>query len=396
VLLAQEGESYMSSLIVKVCQVDAVETHPNADKMEIAVVKGWRTCIGKGQFRPGDKCVYFPPDTVLPGVLSDRLNVTKYLQPLPQEADGSRPGGGRIRVARLRGEKSYGLIMACEQDWPVDHDVAEFYGVAKWEPPQPCTDGDAETPHPAFFRYTDIENFRNFPNIIKEGEEVVFTEKLHGKNTRLGYIRVMDESGMPCFEFMCGSHDVRRKEFATFKKVIKDDDGNIVLHPETGAPMTTEVKRRCQFWDCLTENVKDMLRILSSGGHNIVLFGEMIGQGIQDMTYGTKFSFRAFDLMVDGKYLDFDRKHELFDEYRMDEVPILWRGPFSKAKVEEWCEGPTTMCAADKAGKFAGREGIVITPVKERYDFDLGGDGRVILKAVSFAYLERRGGTEFH
>ena len=54
------------------------------------------------------------------------------------------------------------------------------------------------------------------------------------------------------------------------------------------------------------------------------------------------------------------------------------------------------MCAADKAGKFAGREGIVITPTKERYNFDLGGDGRVILKAVSFAYLERKGGTEFH
>jgi len=47
-------------------------------------------------------------------------------------------------------------------------------------------------------------------------------------------------------------------------------------------------------------------------------------------------------------------------------------------------------------GSFQGREGIVITPVKERRDFDLGGDGRVILKAISFAYLERKGGTEDH
>src|SRR5436190_20273786 len=59
----------MSSLIIEVCRVDSVELHPNADRMAIARVKGWRTCInrdpntGKLQFERGDRCVYVPPDS---------------------------------------------------------------------------------------------------------------------------------------------------------------------------------------------------------------------------------------------------------------------------------------------------------------------------------------------
>src|SRR5882672_1397322 len=114
----------MSSLIVQVCRVDAVEPHPNADRMEIATIKGWRTCIGKGSFTPGDLCVYIPPDSVLPAALSDRIGVTKYLTPLPKNSDGTRPDGGRIRVARLRGEKSYGLVIKLDDPiWAVGQDV---------------------------------------------------------------------------------------------------------------------------------------------------------------------------------------------------------------------------------------------------------------------------------
>jgi hypothetical protein len=48
------------------------------------------------------------------------------------------------------------------------------------------------------------------------------------------------------------------------------------------------------------------------------------------------------------------------------------------------------------AGKFGGREGCVVTPVVERYDPDLGGGGRVILKSISADYLARKGGTDDH
>ena len=51
--------------------------------------------------------------------------------------------------------------------------------------------------------------------------------------------------------------------------------------------------------------------------------------------------------------------------------------------MEEHVSGPTTLCATDKAGKFKGREGIVITPVRERMAAtETSLFERVILKAI--------------
>jgi RNA ligase (TIGR02306 family) len=262
--------------------------------------------------------------------------------------------------------------------------VAARYGITKWEPPPETTDGDSEKPHPAFHGYVDIENFRNFPDLIQEGEEVVFTEKIHGKNCRVGLIRTKGANGAPEWTFMAGSRDIRRKDL--------DARG-----------------RRSQFWECLTEPVRELLRHVATtaspdwGGaaeNNVVLFGEIYGCGVQDMWYGFengRSGFRAFDLAVHGKYVDFDVKTALFTRFGVETAPILYRGPFSRACLEEYVSGPTTLCPADRAGRFKGREGVVIVPVKERtvavenQRFD-----RLILKAVSFEYLERKGGTEFH
>ncbi len=372
----------MSSLIVEVCRVEEVLLHPNADRMCICTVKGWRVCAGRdqetgrNQFEPGDRCVYVPPDAVLPPELADRLKVTRYLSPLAKNADGVRAPGGRVRVARLRGEPSYGLILRPEGPaLEVGDDVAARYGITKWEPPPESIDGEAERPHPAFHAYTAIENYRNFPDLIPEGEEVVFTEKIHGKNCRLGLIATPGVEGG--WTFMAGSHGQRRKEL--------DAKG-----------------RRSQFWEVLTEPVRALLRHVAQepGPKSVVLFGEVYGCGVQDTWYGLengRFGFRAFDLSVDGKYVDFDAKTALFARFGVEAVPVLYRGPFRKEKVEEHVSGPTTLCAPDKAGKFKGREGIVIAPVRERAVttptnlFD-----RVVLKAISFEYLERKGGTEDH
>jgi RNA ligase (TIGR02306 family) len=225
----------------------------------------------------------------------------------------------------------------------------------------------------AFHGYTEIENIRNFPDLLRPGEEVVITEKLHGKNCRLGLIRVPGDGG-DTFEFMAGSNDVRRKEV--------DARG-----------------RPSDFWRPMTEPIRDLLRRPSGGEHGVVLFGELYGSGVQDMAYGLgngAKGFRAFDLAVDGKYLGHDEKAALFSRFGVESVPHLYRGPFSWEAVEEHTYGPTTMCSPEAAGRFGGREGCVITPVVERYDPDLGGGGRVILKSISADCLARKGGTDEH
>ncbi len=273
-------------------------------------------------------------------------------------------------MAKLRGIASYGLIMRAidNPEWEVGTDVAGFYGVSKWEPPPENADGEAEREDAAFHRYTNIENFRNFPNLFVPGEEVIFTEKIHGMNSRVGLIQMAEGP-----TWMAGSHGVRRREL--------DRQG-----------------RRSKFWEVLTDNIKALLEHLAEGTKNVVMFGEIYGSGVHDMTYsmtnGLR-TWRAFDITVNGNYLDFDTKAESCAKFGVEMVPILYRGSFGAQVVETYCTGPTTVCDPAKAGKHNFREGIIISPTKERYARELGGDGRLILKAINPDYLMRKDGTEF-
>ena len=382
----------MSKLIVEVCRVNAVEDHPNAERLKIAQVKGWKTIIlfnpetGKSQFEVGDLCVYFPPDSVLPKALIDRLNVEKYLVPLPKLSDGTRPEGGRVKATRLRGMPSYGIIMEIDPskgdnaDWKEGEDVSEFYGITKWEPPQECTDGDAETPNNYFFKYTSIENYGNYPSAFQEGEEIILTEKIHGKNCRFGLVMEPNEEGVQEFTFMAGSHDVRRK------------------------PIDARGKES-EFWQFLTDNIKDLLTFIKDNHEwhedkfSIMLYGEIYGSGVQDMTYGyeNKFrNFRAFDISVNNYYLDYDVKCKYLEQFGVEMVPVLYTGPFSQKVLEQYTSGPTTLCKKeDIRTKFKGREGVVITPMKEEF-YNPIVNGRKILKSISPDYLDRKNGTDFH
>ena len=145
----------------------------------------------EGPYAAGDLVTYVPVDAVLPPELSGRLGVTKYLSK------------GRVRCARLRGEPSFGLIMDREDaSWAEGTDVAAVYGITKYVPPLRPSAGDAESAHPLFVGYTEVENLRNFPSAFAEGEPVVATEKVHGTNCRVGLV-----DG----ELMAGSMGVRRK-----------------------------------------------------------------------------------------------------------------------------------------------------------------------------------------
>src|SRR5947209_3271290 len=148
----------MSSLIVEVCRIERVLPHPNADKLELAQIKGWQCVVPKGKYAASDLVTYVPIDSLLPAELSDRLGITQYLSK------------GRVRCARLRGEPSFGVIMDVEDPaWAEGTEVREFYGITKYVPPIKPSAGDAEAPHPLFVSYTDVENLGNFPGVFPGG-----------------------------------------------------------------------------------------------------------------------------------------------------------------------------------------------------------------------------------
>jgi tRNA-binding EMAP/Myf-like protein len=74
----------VSSLVVEVCKVNKVQKHPNADNLSIIDVKGWQVCSNldpvtkQPRYKEGDKCVYIPPDSVLPKPLADRQKLQGF------------------------------------------------------------------------------------------------------------------------------------------------------------------------------------------------------------------------------------------------------------------------------------------------------------------------------
>jgi RNA ligase (TIGR02306 family) len=376
----------MSSLIVDVCEIQEIKIHPNADKLEMARVKNWWCVVGKDHYKVGDKAVYFPPDSIIPEALAEKWGISKYCSPLAYDIDGQRPPGLRIRANRFRGEPSFGYLQDPDDPtWEIGKDVKEFYNVTKWEPPLKCLDGDAAAPVNAFHAYTSIENIGNFLDIFKDGEEVIVTEKIHGTNSRVGFVNHVDEiDGGATWQWMAGSHGTRRKE--SNDKGVKSKYWFPFSIGDDSEPMRTMLSE---------------IKIKENAQSSVVCYGEIFGASIQDMTYGQKgLAYRIFDIAVDGKYIDWDKLVEYVNPYGIQLVPILYRGPFSMEQMNKLVDGPTTIVESNKILQaFKGREGIVIKPIVERFDYNLGGgSGRVVLKHISVDYHDRRNSdrTEDH
>jgi RNA ligase (TIGR02306 family) len=360
----------MSSLIVEVCAVEEIASHPNADRLERVRVKNWWCIAGLNQYKVGDKVVYIPPDSVLSEELAERWGIAKYCSILPKEMDGERPPGLRVRAARFRGEPSFGTLQPLDNPtWEIGLNVLDHYGITKFEPPIKVVGGDIAPDVPEFHAYTSIENIGNFPNVFKEGEEVVVDEKIHGTNCRIGVMLHPRDNGELAPTFMAGSHATRRKKY-------DEDKGKM-----------------CLYWTPLIgkKNMEHLLMSLFKANDKqpVIIFGEIFGQGIQDMKYGQKGkSFRAFDISIGGKYMDFDDRVKVCCEHDIEVAPFLYRGPFSMEKMNELVDGPTEVCeSSDIKEPFKGREGIVIRPVQERFDPDIE---RTILKHISVDYHERK------
>lgn len=332
----------MSTLIVEVSRIEKVLPHGNADALELAQIKGWQCVIPKGRYLTGDLVTYIPIDAVIPLEQSDRWGFTKYLS------------NGRVRCAKLRGEPSFGVIVDREDKaWAEGLDVKDYYGITKYVPPVKLGAGDAAPTHPLFDEYTDVENLRNFPLVFAEGEEVVVTEKIHGTNCRLGWIEG---------ELMAGSMSVRR------------------ARPERLADSL--------YWQPMElSGVQALLESLGQNARQVILYGEVFGSRVQNLNYGQigVLGFRAFDLLIEGKYLDTDSFLAACAEFGVPTVPVLYRGPYALETIKALSEGATTL-RADHI-----REGVVVKPVYERMDPKVG---RVCLKYIGDPYLFSKNVTD--
>jgi len=362
----------MSSLIVEVCEIKDVQPHPNADRLDIAHVKGWNCIIQKDSYKVGDWCVFFPPDSVLPDWIIEKYEL-EFLKK-----------GGRIGTLKLRGYISQGLIL------PIDvvkryvnlgEDLAQELGVTKYEPPDKpvqmkgkIVSRKVQNPH--FTKYTDIENIKNFDTIFQDGDVVVITEKIHGSNIRFGWlpIEINFKSGnwlgilrslfrkyilREKYEFVYGSHNVqlqfdKDKNFYAeniYAKVLKKYDVNSLPRGYT-------------------------------------FYGEVYGKGVQELEYGRDdLELAIFDIKDDDHYLQWALVKMACGFAGLPTVPEMWIGPYSKEWLAQYTEGNSYLCP-DQI-----REGCVVKMLVEVNHPKIG---RMILKSINPEYLARKNRTEFH
>ncbi|MER6124985.1 RNA ligase (ATP) [Streptomyces sp. NPDC001795] len=354
----------MSTLRVT-AEVLTIHEHPNADALELAQVGLYRAVVAKGQYRTGDTAVYIPEQSVLPAGLIEELGLTGRLA-------GSK--SDRVKAVRLRGELSQGIVCRPKALADVDlaraaadgTDFAEVLGITKWVPPIPPTmDGEVESA-PDLLPWVDIENIQRYPDIFAPGEPVVLTEKLHGSACLLTY--VTDEDRV-----LVSSKGFRAKSLA-----LKEDPRNLywrAVHghgvPEAAARLAARL-----------------------GARRVGIFGEVYGAGVQDLTYGADgrretLGYAVFDVSadIDGEVRWLDAVELLAGKLPL--VPRLYEGPYDISRVLDVAGGRETVSGRE----LHLREGVVIRPVAERYSPVTG--GRAIAKAVSPAYLTRKGGTEY-
>ena len=373
----------MSDIKAEVLSINNILEHPNADRMELAMVDGYQVCVQKDLYKVNDLVIYIPVDSVL----------TEKLESLIFGPDSKvKLHKHRVRAIKLRGAVSQGMIVPLELvknyfGMPFRGkicdgiDVTEALGITKYQPPiksmpQSMQARPKRHCHPDFHKYTDMNHFKKYTSAIPEGHPIIVSEKLHGTNFRCGWVksrprtlfqklkRIMRIS--PEWEFVYGSHNVQ----------LQDGKGKDAFANNVYARIVME------------HGLKDKIP------YGEVWYGEIIGPDIQK-GYGYsipqgEYDVYFFDIMWGhtGKYVSFDQMVRTVERYGEKAVPYSL-GNFNLAHVMDLaqCDGPSYV-----DGKTVPIEGYVIRPQEESSFYG----GRLILKLLTDDYLLIKDSTDWH
>lgn len=171
--MSDEGLVYVGKIV-------AIESIENADFIACATVvcgKGgkWKGIVRKDQFREGDLCNVYLPDSLIP----------------PNEAmKFMESSNWRVKMRRFRGAPSEVVIMPDELyysgGFDVGRDITQEKGVTKYHKPVPANlNGVAKGFFPSFIPKTDEPNYQRVPELLDQlhGKHYYITEKADGSST---------------------------------------------------------------------------------------------------------------------------------------------------------------------------------------------------------------------
>lgn len=331
--------------LVTIQEIKDVMPIEGADAIELVKILGWQCVAKKGEFKKGDKAVYFEVDAFLP--MGDER--WAFLEKSSYKKNEIMGEGLKIKSQRFRGALSQGLALPISlfpelSGYDMDTDVSDVLGVVKWEMPE--MQGTAgRMVRELRFRKTDETRVQSIDELRQRllGKPYYISTKMDG--TSCTFLAINDGEGDR--EVSVGG---RNYEYA-------DDD-------------------TCSMWKWMHEkNVPENVLALN---RNIVLQGEFCGEGIQKNRIGLKkpewYVFNAYDADT-RKLLPLDEMISICEKIGVKTVPIEERGESFNYTLPELLER-----ARGKYPSGRDKEGIVIRPLVPEYCEILG-------KELSFKVL---------
>lgn len=171
--------------------IEKILPHPNAERIELAVVLGYQCVVQKGIFSIGEKIVFIQPDTCLP-------ESEKWPWALPYK----KYVGSRVKAVEFRKEWSEGIIVKLNEVSDllgtidtIGTEVSSHIGVIKFIAPDPFEAGAISSILPLFMKETNEDRFENIPE-LPYGELTDVTLKIDGKSTTFYYDYLKDKFGV--------------------------------------------------------------------------------------------------------------------------------------------------------------------------------------------------------
>jgi hypothetical protein len=314
-------------------RIERLTSIPDADRIELANIKGWQVVVKKGDFKEGDLVVYCEIDSILPD---------------KPEFEFMRERKFRVRTIKLRKQLSQGICFPLsilpnydrpmKWGYEVEKDVTEILGITKYDPQAIAEQKETERklgveksrfkrfflrytwfrrlfapmnrlPFPAFIKKTDEERIQNMPWVCEKEKDTMFriTEKIDGTSATYFVLRNKPWKFWKPFIFGVCSRNYQ---------LVKPDNSSY-----------WKVANKLNIKERMIEAVKFF------GLKSLVWQGEIIGPNIQGNKYNVKdYDLYLFNLYVDG-VLSFPNRIECGN---FNFVPLIaWKSGYFNS-VADW------------------------------------------------------------
>jgi RNA ligase (TIGR02306 family) len=319
--------------------IEELKPIKEADRIEVARIKGWWVVVRKDEFKVGQRIIYYEIDSFLPlkpeyDFLLKGSSAKKMLVDGGKEVEGIR-----LKTIKLRGQVSQGLVLAVPEGITdeIGADVSEKLGVIKYEMPIPASlSGKCKGVFPYFLEKTDEERIQNMVDVLAG---FYVTEKLDGTS-----VTFYNRNG----------------EFGVCSRNLELSEGEVTQ------------------W-----RIAKALQLPTKIPVNFALQGELVGEGIQGNPLKIKgqevYFFNAFNIEA-HKFLDFDDFLGICNSLGVKTVPVIDYDFALPKSVDEMlliAEGKSLI------NPTVEREGIVVRP---KIEMQYKGQ-RFSFKAISNKYL---------